>query len=63
MPHLISFLMHNHILFPSLLAIGWTQIIAFDQTLPVLTSPILQVRAGNKLYYQYAALASVTKYC
>lgn len=32
--------------------IGLSQIIPFDQTLPILTSPVLQAKAGDELQYQ-----------
>lgn len=28
------------------------QIVPFDQTLPVLTSPVVQIKAGGELHYQ-----------
>jgi hypothetical protein len=40
-------------LLPLLFGIALTQIIPFDQTLPILTSPVIQARAGQELNYQY----------
>ncbi|KAF1840103.1 uncharacterized protein K460DRAFT_421111 [Cucurbitaria berberidis CBS 394.84] len=33
-------------------SLGMTQIIPFDQPLPILTSPVVQVQAGKELHYQ-----------
>jgi hypothetical protein len=32
--------------------IGLAQIVPFDQTLPVLTSPVVQAKAGQDLHFQ-----------
>jgi hypothetical protein len=39
---------------------GLAQIIPFDQTLPILTNPVVHVRAEEELHYQYEFLVCMT---
>lgn len=36
-----------------------SQIIPFDQTLPVLFSPVVQVKAGDEISYQWVTIIVV----
>jgi hypothetical protein len=36
-----------------LLGTAAAQLLPFDQTLPILTTPVVQVKAGGYVYYQY----------
>jgi hypothetical protein len=40
------------LMYLSLFELVAAQIIPFDQPLPVLTSPVVQARAGENLHYQ-----------
>ncbi|KAH3938389.1 hypothetical protein HBH98_254700 [Parastagonospora nodorum] len=47
-------------LLPFLFGAALAQIVPFDQTLPVLTSPVVQVEAGRDLHFQLVNFRNVT---